>query len=171
MYRRLFALTPLATILLLVACDGAGTAGGASGPKNDFQNMKRANITIKGHTFDSWLALSPQEQQTGLMNTTTDEMKPAVEGTDRGMLFVFDDDQVRGFWMRNTIIPLDIAFIRSDGTIVKIHTMPPLELRIFSSVEPAQYALEVNAGRFQALGIIEGDHVEIPQSVLKTARP
>lgn len=160
----------MSVLALLVACDAAGPAGN-SGPKNDLQNMQRAVVTIKGHTFDSWLALTPREQQTGLMNTTVDEMAPTDEGADRGMLFVFDDDEVRGFWMRNTIIPLDIAYIRSDGTIVKIHTMPPLELRTFSSVEPAQYALEVNAGRFQALGITEGDHVEIPDGVLKTVRP
>jgi uncharacterized membrane protein (UPF0127 family) len=163
----------LAAVLLSVACGAGSTevAAEITGPKNDLPKMKRAVVNIKGHAFDAWLAFTPQEQQTGLMNTTAAEMAPTPDGHDRGMLFVFDDDRVRGFWMLNTIIPLDIAYIRSDGTIVRIDTMPPLELRIFSSVEPAQFALEVNAGRFKALGIIEGDRVEIPDGVLKTVRP
>jgi uncharacterized membrane protein (UPF0127 family) len=82
------------------------------------------------------------------------------------MLFVFDNERIRGFWMRNTIAPLDIAFARMNGTIVKIWQMPVLTLRTFSSIEPAMYALEVKQGTFERLGIKEGDRLEIPADVL-----
>ena len=88
-------------------------------------------------------------------------------GQERGMLFVFEAEQPLAFWMLNTITPLDIAYIRTDGKLVKIHTMPPLTTQTFPSVEPARYALEVRAGTFAKLGIAEGDQAEIPTSVLK----
>jgi uncharacterized membrane protein (UPF0127 family) len=72
--------------------------------------------------------------------------------------------------MFNTIIPLDIAYINAQGQIVKTYTMAPLETRTYPSLEPAQFALEVLAGTFEQLGIGVGDHVEIPDSVLKDAR-
>jgi uncharacterized membrane protein (UPF0127 family) len=85
------------------------------------------------------------------------------------MLFVFPDERLRGFWMKNTITSLDIAFARMDGTIVAIHTMPPLTLETFPSFEPAMFALEVKAGTFAALGIQEGDKLVIPDEVFKQA--
>jgi len=72
--------------------------------------------------------------------------------------------------MRNTITALDIAFARRDGTIVAIHTMPPLTLRTFSSFEPAMFALEVKAGTFERLGVVEGDVMVIPDSVFKAGQ-
>jgi uncharacterized membrane protein (UPF0127 family) len=83
------------------------------------------------------------------------------------MLFVFGDEELRSFWMYNTIIPLDIVYMRSDGVIVSTHTMAPLETRLYPSVEPAQFALEVRAGLLGELGIGVGDRAEIPSSILK----
>lgn len=88
---------------------------------------------------------------------------------DQGMLFVFPDERLRGFWMKNTITSLDIAFARFDGTVVAIHTMPPLTLRSFPSYEPAMFALEVKAGTFARIGLKEGDKLEIPASIFKDA--
>lgn len=129
--------------------------------KNTLAKMKTAEVTIGGkHRYKVWLALSGAEQQTGLMNTTLDELPP-----DRGMLFVFDHDNYQSFWMRNTVIPLDIAYIRSDGTIVKTYTMKALDESGYPSFEPARFALEVRAGQFEEKGIRSGDRVEIPSGV------
>ena len=67
---------------------------------------------------------------------------------DRGMLFVFPDERVLEFWMRNTEIPLSIAFADASGRIVRIADMEPLSDAPVSSGAPARYALEVNRGWF-----------------------
>ena len=129
--------------------------------KNNLAAMATADIKIAGkYPYKVWLARTRDEQQTGLMNTSVDEL-PA----DHGMLFVFDSDQPQGFWMHNTIIPLDIAYIRSDGTIVRTYTMKALDESTYPSFEPAQFALEVRAGQFTEKGVHNGDHVDIPASV------
>jgi uncharacterized membrane protein (UPF0127 family) len=81
---------------------------------------------------------------------------------DAGMLFVFPQEQPRSFWMRNTLIPLSIAYIDSDGRIVDIKDMQPLDETPVPSAEPAQYALEVNQGFFEARGIEVGNTLEKP---------
>ncbi len=129
--------------------------------------MDTAELTIEDNAFHVWLAQTEDERQTGLMNVEQHELDPLDDGTHRGMLFLFEEERPLSFWMRNTIIPLDIAYIRTDGTIVKTYTMAPLETRTYPSLEPAIYALEVRAGLFADLGIVTGDHVEIPDSILK----
>ena len=95
------------------------------------------------------------EQRRGLMERT--EL-----AENAGMLFVFDREEPRSFWMRNTLIPLSIAYIASDGRIVDIQDMQPLDETSHPSAEPAQYALEVNQGFFAERGIEVGNLVEIP---------
>ncbi len=96
---------------------------------------------------------------------------PADEiADDQGMLFIFPDEQPRGFWMRNTITSLDIAFARLDGTIVKTHQMPPLTLQSYPSVEPAMFALEMKAGSFAKFGIVAGDKLVIPEVIAKSGK-
>ncbi len=95
------------------------------------------------------------EQQRGLMERT--EL-----AEDAGMLFVFERDEPRSFWMRNTLIPLSIAYIAESGRIVDIQDMQPLDETSHPSAEPARYALEVNQGFFAERGIEAGDEVEIP---------
>lgn len=129
--------------------------------KNTLSEMDTAPINVADKmTYTSYLARTGSEQQLGLMNTTRDEL-----ADDRGMFFVFNGDTYRSFWMRNTIIPLDIAYIRSDGMIVKTYTMEPLNEMGYPSLEPAMYVLEVNAGQFQEHGIVAGDVVVIPDDL------
>lgn len=94
---------------------------------------------------------------------------PRELADDQGMLFIFDDERVRSFWMLNTVTPLDIAFARLNGTIVKTWQMPAQTLQSFSSIEPAMFALEVKQGTFARLGIREGDRMEVPASLLAPA--
>ncbi len=97
------------------------------------------------------------EQQRGLMERT--EL-----AENAGMLFVFEREQTRSFWMRNTLIPLSIAYIDSEGRIVDIQDMEPLDdvPPNYVSAEPARYALEVNQGFFAERGVEVGNEVELP---------
>lgn len=103
------------------------------------------------------IADTDAERQTGLMGRTI------LEG-DAGMLFVFDQEQMLSFWMKDTLIPLSIAYIDSEGRIVDIQDMQPLDdvPPQYVSAAPAQYALEVNQGFFEERGVTVGDMVELP---------
>ena len=92
---------------------------------------------------------------------------------NRGMLFVYEEEQQElTFWMKNTLIPLSIAFMDSEGRIVDIQDMKPLgleqtvpdaKLPRYVSAEPARYALEVNQGFFEERGVEVGDRTELPE--------
>jgi uncharacterized membrane protein (UPF0127 family) len=96
------------------------------------------------------------ELERGLMERT-------ALAEDAGMLFVYPREQTLSFWMRNTLIPLSIAYIDAEGRIVDIQDMQPLDEETpHFSAEPAQYALEVNQGFFAEHSIGVGDIVELP---------
>ncbi len=84
---------------------------------------------------------------------------------NRGMLFVFAKEQRLSFWMKNTLIPLSIAYIDAQGRIVDIQDMKPLDddPPDYVSAEPAKYALEVNRGFFEERGVKVGDKAELPE--------
>jgi uncharacterized membrane protein (UPF0127 family) len=99
------------------------------------------------------IARTEQERSQGLMNR--DRLNDG-----EGMLFVFERDQVLSFWMKNTRIPLSIAFIASDGTIVEIQDMQPHSLQAVQSSRSVRYALEVPQGWFSRAGAGPGDTVK-----------
>ena len=140
----------------------------ACGPNepNRLETLPTDTVRINNHAFKVWVADESEEQTRGLMKVTAEQMAPLEDGTERGMWFLFSSDRSTGFWMRNTIIPLDIAFIRSDGVIVTTHTMIPLDESLYRPTEPYRYALEVNANVFARDGIKKGDRVEIPEALL-----
>ena len=87
-------------------------------------------------------------------------------GRDRGMLFVYVEDQILSFWMKGTLIPLDIIFISGDSVVVDVQTMRPERetapnLPITRSAAPARYAIEVNEGVAAECGIERGVATEI----------
>ena len=82
---------------------------------------------------------------------------------DRGMIFPYDPPQSVSFWMRNTVIPLDMVFIRADGTIARIATAKALDETPVPSGEPIAAVLEIAAGRAAQLGIAPGDTVTWPR--------
>jgi uncharacterized membrane protein (UPF0127 family) len=112
-------------------------------------------MQLGGKTYSLEIAKTNKHREQGLMHR---DSMPA----DHGMIFVFPDTQPRGFWMRNTRIPLDIIYVRPDGQIVSIHTMKPLDLSSVKSAGPAMYAIELNAGVAGALGLKAGDVLQIP---------
>lgn len=81
-------------------------------------------------------------------------------GKDDGMLFVYPDSAPRSFWMKDTTLPLSIAFINKKGKILRIRDMTPLDVKPVKSVVPASYAVEVNRGWFEANGVEVGDMVK-----------
>ncbi len=137
---------------------------------NDLDTLGIVDVRIKDLSVKAWLANDSEERAKGLMFVTAEEMAPRAEGDERGMLFVFERDQTGGFWMRNTIIDLDIAFIREDGSIVQTFTMEALREISYTPRSPYRYALEVNAGILERGGIGEGDNVVIPDAALKRSR-
>jgi uncharacterized membrane protein (UPF0127 family) len=85
-------------------------------------------------------------------------------GESEGMLFMYDSPRMMSFWMKNTRIPLSIAFLDREGIIVNIEQMRPYDDSVrYRSAAPAQYALEMNRGWFERNGVGVGDRVEIPR--------
>lgn len=114
----------------------------------------RQRILIKEHQLFVEVVQTDEERMKGLMFR---EQLPE----DQGMLFVFEFSRIQSFWMRNTFIPLDIAFIDSEGKIVDIQQMEPIdESKNYISAAPALYVLETNAGWFERHGVKVGDMVK-----------
>ncbi len=120
--------------------------------------MLRDTITIQKSdgqsvVFDVEMALSLKDQEKGLMHRTS-------MPNNEGMLFLFPGLGQRIFWMKNTLIPLDILFIDMDGTILHIHHMAkPQDLTQITSEEPSRAVLELNGGISAKLGIKKGDKI------------
>ena len=100
------------------------------------------------------IAVTVEERAMGLMNR-----KSLPDG--EGMLFIFERDDILSFWMKNTIIPLSIAYIASDGRIIDIKDMYPLDLNPVPSSRSVRYALEVPQGWFSRAGVRTGDIVRV----------
>lgn len=113
--------------------------------------------TAKGPaTFHVEIMRTPEDRALGLMYRK--HMAP-----DRGMLFDFEQSRPVSMWMKNTLIPLDMIFIRADGTVAGIaHDTVPMSETILSSPEPVRFVLEVNAGIARARGIGPGDKATLP---------
>lgn len=119
----------------------------------------RPNAVVKTKTGDTILlrlevAATEAQRQSGLMNRTS--LDP-----DSGMIFVWDQPVLESFWMENTLIPLSIAFLGSDGTVHEIQEMAPLSLDLHTPAGPYQYAIEANTGFFKAAGIQVGDRMQL----------
>ena len=108
---------------------------------------------IDGRTFTLEVADTAMERARGLMDR---ESLP----TDAAMLFVYDQELTLTFWMKNTLIPLDILFLDALGSIVDIQAMVPepgvidSKLKRYKSTKPAQHAIEMNAGLAEKYGLV-----------------
>lgn len=115
-----------------------------------FQDKNKNLIT----GIDAELAENEQKRHTGLMFREKMEM-------NQGMLFIFPEEEEQGFYMKNTVIPLDIIFVNSKKQIVKIYkNAKPFDTTDLPSVKPCQYVVEVNAGFTDKFGIKEGDFID-----------
>jgi len=106
------------------------------------------------------LAVTPEERARGLMYRES-------LADDRGMLFVFEYSGRWGFWMKNTLIPLSIAFLDRDGTVINIENMQPHDTTVTLPQGEILYALEVNLGWYARHGVRAGSRIELPGQVIK----
>ena len=114
-----------------------------------------STISIKGHPLTVELATTPAGRGCGL--SRRQELPE-----NQGMLFIFSDLRPRSFWMKDTVIPLSIAYLDDTGQIFSIQDMVPLQTnKQYPSSQPAAYALEVNQGWFRSHGIEVGDIVKM----------
>lgn len=120
------------------------------------QQMRLTIHSASGdHHFTVEVARSPNEQQQGLMYRRS--LAP-----DRGMIFPYAPEQQVAFWMKNTFIPLDLIFIRGDGTIARIaENCVPESLDMIDSGEPVVAVLEIAGGQSARLGLMAGDKVDL----------
>lgn len=144
-------------VLMLSACDnGTEITSNVNGSADATKKLVILASDGREHAFNIELALSPREQEKGLMNRR--EL-----AADAGMLFYFGVEKERSFWMKNTLIPLDMIFIRADGTIHHIHeNARPNDLSSHPSRGPVAAALELNGGTARKLNIQPGDTVRHP---------
>lgn len=129
------------------------TPDGAPRPGNGGV-VRTHELVVGGITVNAEIADTPALRERGLM-----ERDSLPE--NHGMLFVYPDEQQRSFWMRNTPIALDIAFLDRNGTIINIETMQPNDDTSHYSDGPMMYALEMKAGWFEAHGVEAGDQVQL----------
>lgn len=122
--------------------------------------QQEVSLPLGKEVFRVELAVTPESRARGLMFRKT---LPA----NRGMLFVFETDQKPSFWMKNTFVPLSIAFISKDGTIREIYDMTPGSLRPIESTYEVRFALEVPVGAFKRAGVDVGDRIDLPPEVLR----
>ncbi len=145
-------------VAALAACQPATTNSAELGRSP--AGLEQVPLTIvsgrKTHRFTVEIARTEQEQATGLMN------RPSL-APDRGMVFPFTPPRDASFWMKNTLIPLDMIFVRSDGSIANVEANAvPLSLDPVYSAGPVRAVLEITGGRAGELGIKAGDKVDWP---------
>ncbi|HEX5008876.1 MAG TPA: DUF192 domain-containing protein [Planctomycetota bacterium] len=148
-----------AALLLAAACNG--NKAPLHPPTGTPQNVV---LQVAGRPVHVELALDDAAREHGLMHRT-------ALADDAGMLFIFPDEQVRTFWMKNTLIPLDITFLTTNGTLINVgHGTPGVEVPGVWSDAPARMVLELRAGWSADHGFKPGDRVEVPQELLDLAR-
>jgi uncharacterized protein len=138
----------------LHALGHADTQSGQGGSRKE--NCEYHAVRIRGQVFLVEIAANTATRARGLMHRT--ELPE-----QHGMLFVFQDDQYRSFWMKNTPLPLSIAYIDQNGIITDILDMTPFSEEPVPSSRPVRYALELNRNEFARFGIRPGDYVELPE--------
>ena len=129
----------------LAAASWAAVAVAQDGP----QKLESIRLNAGMHIIQAEVARTPDEQSTGLMFRAT-------MGPNEGLLFAFEQSTQQCFWMKNTLLPLSVAFISDDGKVVNIDDMKPQTLDSHCSKQPVRFVLEMNRGWFAKRGIKPG---------------
>jgi uncharacterized protein len=127
------------------------------------QNLPTTPLQAGMHVIRAQIAQTPEQRSTGLM------FRKDMPAND-GMLFVFEAPAQQCFWMKNTLLPLSIAFIADDGAITNIDEMKPQTLNSHCSTKPVRYVLEMNQGWFAKRGIKAGSKLTDPSGKLFAVR-
>jgi uncharacterized membrane protein (UPF0127 family) len=138
----LLAAAALAATLAVTA--RSASAQGAAQPR-----LPTVDLAAGMHVIKAELAVTPEQRAAGMM------FRREMPGNE-GMLFVNDTPGVRCFWMKNTLVPITIAFLADDGTIVNLADMEPKSERSHCSAKPVRFALEMSQGWFARRGIQPG---------------
>ena len=138
-----------ATLRALLASSALVLLGSAALAQDGPQKLPSIKLSAGMHVIQAEVAQSPQERSTGLMFRKT-------MATNDGMLFVFDRPGQQCFWMKNTLLPLSIAFVADDGSITNIEAMKPQTLDSHCSTKEVRFVLEMNEGWFAKRGIRPG---------------
>ena len=140
-------------LMLPAACQAGSTEAAKSASGLSVVALDIRTVSGKSHSFKVEVARTDAEQARGLM--FRESLAP-----DAGMIFPMDPPRPASFWMKNTVIPLDMIFVRPDGVIARIAAETvPYSLDPVDSGEPVAAVLEIAGGRAAQLGISEGDKV------------
>jgi uncharacterized membrane protein (UPF0127 family) len=120
--------------------------------------LPTTRMSIGGESFNLEIAYRPEDQEAGLMNRKS-------MADDHGMIFVFPAERNLTFWMKNTLMPLDIVYLDRGGRVVSVKHMKPLDESAVPSDGPAMYAIELNAGAAARAGVKAGDVVKVPDDL------
>lgn len=147
----LLVTTLLAGLLLFVGadCDAKDTAK---------YPLPTVEMSLGGKAFNIEVADTESTREYGLMRR--DSMPET-----HGMIFVFPDEKERGFWMKDTRFALDIVYVNAAGKVVSVKQMKPYDRTTVPSEGPAMYAIELNKGTAEQLGIKAGSILEIPKGL------
>ncbi len=142
---RLDSCAPLRVLAIALLLATATTAAAET-------RLRTATVKVGHHPLKVEVVQSDEERSRGLMFRQT-------LGRDDGMLFIFDEPAYHSMWMKNTLIPLSVAFIDAQGTILNILDMEPQSLDSHMSAGPSIYAIETNKGWFAGKKLKAGDKV------------
>ena len=124
--------------------------------------LQKTNLKIKDQEYTLEVAKTLSQKSNGLM-------KRSSLCSNCGMIFVSESPSSQIFWMKNTLIPLDIIFLDGEGKVINIEnavpqpSAPDLQLKLYRSTAPSQYVIELNSGDSQKLNLKSGDKIELPQ--------
>jgi len=119
--------------------------------------LEQVKLRINGHTIKAWVMNTSGKLQEGMMHLNQGDV-----ADDEGMIFVYPEPRQMDFWMRNTRIGLDIAFVDAQKRILNVATMKPFDDNTTPSRGAAVYAIEVKQGIFKRIGARAGQKVELP---------
>ena len=159
----------LVLLFLLAGCDDGSANPGGGTAQTPSEPRAGASCTEGGKELRKVIIDASSGEKVRVRVEIAESLREVVIGLrwrkslpeNRGMLFVYTDEEKRTFTMEDTLIPLSIAFMDSEGRIVDIQDMEPSKDG-YDSAEPAQYALEVNQGFFEERGVKVGDKAELP---------
>ncbi len=143
-------------VLLVMMLAGCSTEPAA-------EPLRTVSMKIGQETFVLEVADTPKLRETGLMHRKS-------MAADHGMLFVFEHRQFLRFWMRSTLIPLDILYVDASGRVATIRQMKPLDETGVESTEAVLYAIELNEGAAARAGVKEGDVLQLPAEYAQKKR-
>lgn len=147
-----FAMTPFSSRLSAVALCFGGFLAGLAQPAFSDAGMPQAELTIGMYRIVAEVAATQEDRMRGLMQRKS--MPPS-----RGMLFVFTEQQRHCMWMKNTLLPLSVAFMDESGRILNVEDMQPQTENSHCAARPARFALEMNLGWFREKGLSAGTKV------------